>query len=103
MSIDAEVWAVANEVCSPAELRALRKREDLVRADAFTWAALAERLGCSVSGARYQVERAEAKIAAARNGHDGRCEQVGPFGRCELEDGHEGWCAVLFNGPGGVA
>lgn len=103
MSLDAEVWEVARRVCTPAELRALRKREDLSRSGEFTWRKLAEACQCSIPTVRSRVLAAEGKIQA-----DGqvpvmmeeptRCAEMGPLGRCELEAGHEGWCRVAW-GP----
>lgn len=59
---DADLWAIARKVCTPAELRALRKREDLHRRGMFTWLGLAYALGCSVRTARDRIDRAEARI-----------------------------------------
>lgn len=97
MTIDAEVWTIANRVCTPAELRALRKREDLHRRNGMTWQALADELDCSLSAARARVLRAEEKIrAASLEVETPRCQATSPLdGRpCILEQGHKGWCVV---------
>lgn len=100
MSIDADLWAKARQVCTPAELRALRKREDLARAGEFTWARLGEALDSTAAAARARVLRAEEKI----NQGDGPvlCANPSPINGepCHLPAGHEGWCAATW-GPKG--
>lgn len=64
VNLEAEVWAIANRVCTLAELRALRKREDWYRVldEQPAWSLLADDLGCSVRTARDRVSRAEDRI-----------------------------------------
>lgn len=58
---DEDEWAIAERVCTPAELAALRLHEDM------GYKRMAAYLGLSISTVRGRVDRATAKIRRERN------------------------------------
>ena len=60
MTSDEDVWAIAETVCTPLELAALRLHEEM------GYKRMAAHLELSISTVRGRVERAEAKIMRER-------------------------------------